>query len=137
MTTTSLARAYLEKARLRLEVLVFLRDRGGYSDVVREAQELVELATKAMLRHVGIEPPKWHDVGSLLEEHAAQFPEEVRSRLAEVVRFSRELRKEREFSFYGDEDFIPTEEYDRADADTALAHARFVFETAERALGES
>ena len=99
MTTNSLARSYLEKARLRLEVVELLRERTGDSDVVREAQKLVELATKAMLRHVGIEPPKWHDVGSLLLEHAERFSADVRARLGEVARASRDLRKEREFSF--------------------------------------
>jgi hypothetical protein len=34
--------------------------------------------------------------------------------------------KEREFAFYGDEDFIPTEEYPRQDAGAALDDARFV-----------
>ena len=137
MTSTSLARSYLEKARLRLEVLELLRARGGYSDVVREAQELVELATKAMLRHVGIEPPKWHDVGSILVEHAERFSIDVRARLGAVARASRDLRKEREFSFYGDEDLIPTEQYGVADADAAIDKARLVLAVAERALAES
>ena len=137
MTSTSLARSYLEKARLRLEVLDLLRTRGGYSDVVREAQELVELATKAMLRHVGIEPPKWHDVGSILVEHAERFSVDVRASLGAVASASRDLRKEREFSFYGDEDLIPTEQYGLADADAAIDKARLVFAVAERTLTES
>lgn len=137
MTSSSLARSYLEKARLRLEVLDLLRERGGYSDVVREAQELVELATKAMLRHVGIEPPKWHDVGSLLLEHAERFADDVRAELPDVARASRDLRKEREFSFYGDEDFVPTEQYGPSDADTAIDKARLVFAAAQKALAGS
>ncbi len=137
MTSTSLARSYLEKARLRLEVLELLRARAGYSDVVREAQELVELATKAMLRHVGIEPPKWHDVGSILVEHGERFSPDVRARLAAVASASRDLRKEREFSFYGDEDLIPTEQNGAADADAAIGKARLVFAVAEQALAES
>lgn len=137
MTSTSLARSYLEKARLRLEVLELLRERAGYSDVVREAQELVGLATKAMLRHVGIEPPKWHDVGSIIVEHAERFSLEVRERLGAVASASRELRKEREFSFYADEDLIPTEQYGMADADAAIDKARLVFAVAERALSQS
>jgi HEPN domain-containing protein len=129
-----LARAYLAKARLRLEVLDFLYSREGYSDVVREAQALVELATKAMLRHVGVEPPKWHDVGSILLEKAERFPAGVREELARVAKISTALRKEREFSFYGDEDFIPTEQYDRSAADQAIEGARFVLRVAERAM---
>lgn len=62
MTVDDLTRAYLSKAGLRFEALKFYLDRGGYSDVVREAQELVELLLKAVLRAVGVEVPKVHDV---------------------------------------------------------------------------
>jgi hypothetical protein len=80
VTSQSLARSYLAKARVRLKALAVLRDEGGYSDVVREAQELVELALKGMLRAVGIEPPKFHDVGGLLVEHRAKFVASVAGR---------------------------------------------------------
>lgn len=129
-----LAASYLAKARLRLEMLDLLFSREGWSDVVREAQELVELASKAMLRHVSIEPPKWHNVGSLLLEHAAFFSEDVRAHLPRVAEVSANLRKERELAFYGDEDFIPTAEYDREQAEKALDGARFVLSVAEKAL---
>lgn len=66
MTATSLAQSYLLKALVRLEVLELFLSRGAFSDVVREAQEAVELLLKAILRQVGVEPPKWHDVGELL-----------------------------------------------------------------------
>lgn len=58
MTTVSLAQSYLIKALLRLKILDLLLAEGAYSDVVREAQEIVELAMKGMLRQVGVEPPK-------------------------------------------------------------------------------
>ena len=57
MTNTSLAESYLLKARVRLDVLEVFLDKEAYSDVVREAQEIVELALKGMLRQVGMEPP--------------------------------------------------------------------------------
>lgn len=44
-------------------------------------------------------------------------------RLADI---SHRLRKEREFAFYGDEDFVPTDEYTREHAQAALDDARFV-----------
>jgi len=74
LTGAELSRAYLAKARLRLEVLQLLAARQGWSDLVREAQELVELATKAMLRHVGIDPPRLHDVGPVLLVEQGAFP---------------------------------------------------------------
>jgi len=58
MTNEALAQSYLRKALDRLDVLDLLMGKGAYSDVVREAQEIVELALEAMLREVGVEPPK-------------------------------------------------------------------------------
>lgn len=126
MTSVTLARSYFEKARKRLRALATLFEDEAYSDVIREAQELVELALKGALRFVGVEPPKRHDMGNLLLEYRDRLPSEmaaVANRLADI---SHRLRKEREFSFYGDEDFIPTEEYTRDDASRALEDARFV-----------
>ena len=73
-----------------------LRDEGAHSDVVRGAQELVELTLKAMLRSVGVEPPKLHDVGPLLIEHRARFVARVGDRLDRAAEISRRLRHDRE-----------------------------------------
>jgi len=126
VTNISLAVSYLIKARKRLAVLPVLLNEQDFSDVVREAQELVELALKGMLRQVGIEPPKVHDVGKTLEEYRSRFPENVVTEIERLAQISNWLRKEREFSFYGDIDFIPTEEYSREDALKAIADAEFV-----------
>jgi HEPN domain-containing protein len=126
VTSTTLARSYFEKARKRMRALETLFEDEAYSDVIREAQELVELVLKGMLRFVGIEPPKQHDVGPLLREHCDRFPADIRSVVERLADISHRLRKEREFAFYGDEDFIPTEEYTSDDAQKALDDARFV-----------
>lgn len=134
MTNRSLAEAYLAKAEVRLEVLDVLRRRAAYSDVVREAQELVELALKGMLRVIGVEPPRIHDVGSLLREHRAKFPEPVRPHVDRAADISKRLRRERELALYGDVDFIPTEEYTLEDATRAEADAGWVVELARAAI---
>ena len=126
MTNLDLARSYLVKAQKRLKALAVLRDEAAHSDVVREAQELVELALKGMLRSVGIEPPKFHDVGGLLIEHEAKFPQEARGGLARAAEISKRLRRERELAFYGDIDFIPTEEYSAEDSARAYEEAAWV-----------
>jgi len=70
LTNPDLAKSYLKKATDRLDILELLINKRAYSDVVREAQEIVELALKGMLRAVGVEPPRLHDVGGmLLERH--------------------------------------------------------------------
>jgi HEPN domain-containing protein len=129
VTNVSLAEAYLVKAQKRLKILRVLLDEAAYSDVVREAQEIVELALKGMLRQVGIEPPKWHDVGDMLREYRQRYLTPVAERIDRLAQISSWLRKEREFAFYGDIDFIT-----QADADRAIEDATFVVSTAEAVI---
>jgi len=134
VTNKSLAQSYLRKASDRLDVLELLLKKAAYSDVVREAQELVALALKGMLRSIGIEPPKLHDVGGLLLDHRERFPQDIRDQLAELAGISKRLRKERELAFYGDLDFIPTEEYSLEDARKAQQDAQRVLQAARRVI---
>ncbi|GAB6182714.1 HEPN domain-containing protein [Thermodesulfovibrio hydrogeniphilus] len=135
MTNKDLVKSYLFKAEKRLKALKVLYDEQDYSDVVREAQEIVELCLKALLRAVGVEPPKYHDVSNLLKEHRNKFPQIKDNELEEICFISKRLRKERELSFYGDIDFIPTEEYTEEEANTAIQWAEFVYNTCKRVIG--
>ncbi len=132
MTNITLAQSYMIKASNRLDILDLLLKKKSYSDVIRESQEIVELALKAMLRHIGIDPPKWHDVGMILLENSEKFPVDIRNELKELADISKWLRTERELSFYGDIDFIPTEEYDEEDAIKAINDTRKVMNVALR-----
>ena len=137
MTNRALATSYLVKARKRLLVLELLLREDAYSDVVREAQELVELALKGLLRHAAIEPPKWHDVGGAVRKFHARFPSITLSELEQIVAASAWLRKEREAALYGDIDFIPTEQYGIPDAQRAIADAKLVLDVVTRAIAQS
>jgi HEPN domain-containing protein len=134
MTNEALAQSYLRKALDRLDVLDLLMGKSAWSDVVREAQEIVELALKAMLREVGVEPPKWHDVGGILKDERGRFAPDVQVELDELARISEWLRAEREVSFYGDDDVVPTEAYDEEDGARAVADARRVVTCAQRVV---
>jgi HEPN domain-containing protein len=134
MSTDELARDYLAKARIRVEMLAWLLERGAYSDVVREAQEAVELCLKGALRQVGIDPPKIHDVGSLVVAHAARFPATAGSQAARMAVISKQLRKDRELAFYGDVDFLPGKSYGQPQAAEALAQAREVLHWTEQVI---
>jgi HEPN domain-containing protein len=134
VTNESLSLSYLKNATTRLKVLDLLMEEGSYSDVVREAQELVEWALKGMLRSVGIEPPKIHDVGKFLLEHQNRFHQDLHNRLAALAAISKSLRKDRELAFYGDIDFIPTEEYSIREAKQAYDGAKTVLDVAKRAI---
>ena len=82
---------------------------------------------------MGVEPPKFHDVGPILVEHRSRLPAEVSAHLDRLREISRRLRKEGEFAFCGDMDFIPREQYSQQDAMTAASDARFVVAVANAA----
>lgn len=121
MTNVTLAQSYLIKVEIRLKAIrLFFREK-DYSDVIRESQEIVELCLKGILRYVGIEPPKFHDVGDLVIEHKDRFKGIPLKDLKKAASISKDLRKERELAFYGEIDFIPTEEYSKKDAKKAIS----------------
>jgi HEPN domain-containing protein len=127
----TLAASYFRKVRVRLLALDTLFAAEGYSDVVRESQEAHELLCKALLRLVAIDPPKWHDVGSLIEENAGRFPPKIRTQVARISSASKALRKERELSFYGEEDFLPDESYTSEEAGKWISEVKWLFDLIE------
>lgn len=68
---------------------------------------------------------------------AAGYHRKCGDRLAALAEASKEQRNKREFSFYGDIDFIPTDECDADDADTALGQARLATACLGRLLGRT
>ncbi len=128
MHNRSLASDYLVRATNRLAALDVLFDRESWADVVRESQEVVELALKSLLRFSSIEVPRVHDVGQILHEQSDKLPEAVRAHIDELADTSRSLRRDRELAFYGSEDLTPSEFYRKPDAESARAGARRVVE---------
>jgi HEPN domain-containing protein len=123
-----MAKSYIRQALERLKHAAEAFEDGNYPYVIRQCQEAVELLLKASLRLVGVEPPKWHDVGPLLRREAARFPGWFQEAIPRLARISRRLRREREPAMYGDEELgLPPEElYDREDAAEALEWTREV-----------
>jgi HEPN domain-containing protein len=126
MQNRDLAADYVRRAGARLRALDTLFDQESWADVVREAQEVVELALKGLLRSSGVEPPRIHDVADVLRDEQARLPEAVRGDVGRLAELSRGLRRDRELAFYGAEDLTPSDFYRRADAVSARDAARFV-----------
>lgn len=116
----ALAVDYLRRARLRVRAVEALIAASDFADAVRESQETVELAVKALLKLKGLTYPRAHDVARLLRDPAIAGRLLDAAELAEVEHASKALRRDRELAFYGDEDVVPLEYYERADADEAL-----------------
>ena len=126
MRNRDLANDYVARAAIRLEALDVLFEHGGWADVVREAQEVVELALKGLLRAHGIEPPRIHDVSEVLLAERERLPDALQGELEALGAVSRDLRRDRELAFYGAEDLTPSGFYTRDDADRARSGARRV-----------
>lgn len=60
----------------------------------------MELLLKVALRLVGIEPPKWFDVDSVLIKFQDKFPEWFRQAIPELAAISRWLRREKRGAWY-------------------------------------
>jgi len=119
-----LARDHLRRARARLRALDVLFEAESWADVVRESQEVVELTLKGLLRRVGIEPPRVHDVSPILEAERDRLPSDLCTHLPTLTAASRRLRRDRELAFYGAEDLTPSGFYARDDAEAAREAAR-------------
>jgi HEPN domain-containing protein len=121
-----LAADHLRRAEARLRALDVLFDAHSWADVVRESQEVVELALKGLLRAAGVDPPRVHDVGDVLLAESDRLPGLLGHEIDQLAAASRDLRRDRELAFYGAEDLTPSDFYKREDAEQARAAARLV-----------
>ncbi|MCB0370908.1 MAG: HEPN domain-containing protein [Bdellovibrionales bacterium] len=129
MKTKSLEQDYIDRAEIRLGAVKYLYSKKAWADVVRESQEIVELALIAILRRCHIEVPRIHDVSNILIQEKSKLPEPINERLEKLADISRQLRRDREFAYYGSEDLTPSEFYNQKDAKLAFSSAIYVVES--------
>uniref|UniRef100_A0A7V5XFR4 HEPN domain-containing protein n=1 Tax=Thermodesulfobacterium geofontis TaxID=1295609 RepID=A0A7V5XFR4_9BACT len=134
MNKKRLVEDYIFRAEKRIKMLEFLKKEESYADVVREAQEVVELLLKGLILFFGLDVPKIHDVSKFIEQNIEIFPEIVKENIEKLKIISKTLRKERELAFYGLIDWIPSEEYTLKDAEKAINWAKEVFQIVKIAL---
>jgi HEPN domain-containing protein len=95
------AEDYIARATERISAAEDALKRGSFPEVIRFSQEATELSLKAALRLVGIEYPKVHDVGDVLQLNAKRFPEKFQERIPQIAEFSREAAAKRSLAMYG------------------------------------
>jgi HEPN domain-containing protein len=123
-----LAADYVRRAAVRLRAVDVLFEAESWADVVRESQEVVELALKGLLRHFAVEAPRIHDVSDVLVAERERLPAVIGAEVERMAAISRELRRDRELAFDGAEDLTPSDFYGKADAEKARNGARIVVE---------
>lgn len=134
MQNKSLIKDYIERAQVRIGAVEYLYSKKAWADTVRESQEIVELALKALLRDCFIDIPRIHDVSAILTEEKAKLPKAIQQDLEKICDISRRLRRDRELAYYGSEDLTPSEFYKEKDAIEALDFARFIVEIVSQNL---
>lgn len=129
-----MARGYLARAIVRADALHVYRAASAWPDVVREAQEAVELFLKAALRAAGVEPARTHDPAEILRANVDRFPPWFADRVPDLAAVSSELVGHRGIAFYGDErrGIPPDLLFGREDAERALEQVSFVRSLCER-----
>ncbi len=132
------ARAYLRQAEARLEDAKEAFPKRNYPYTVRLSQECVELSLKAVLKAVGIEYPKIHDVSDVMLLVEDRFPSWFREEIGFLIESSKILVKKREISLYGgEESFLTPEEVINArDAEDAVKRADKTYHLCERLVAE-
>lgn len=134
MQNPDLVEDYLRRSKARLKAIQVLMDEKSWADVVRESQEVIELCLKALIRHVGIESPRVHDVSPILNRERSRFSEPALSATDRMIEISKESRRDRELSFYGSEDLTPSAFYTEKDAKKAFDSAHEILEIVERTI---
>lgn len=140
MNNEAMARAYIEDGEYSLGEAKAAYERRVYHRAVRRAQECIEPSLKAILRLVGVEHPREHDVSLVLREVSERkpFPRWFVSALPEIALVSKRLAEERGPAFYGDERASepPRSIYGENDAKRAIADADKVFSLCRRLFEE-
>lgn len=129
MRTDTLAKDYLDRAKNRLLDAPNALHRRAYPEVVRYSQECVELSLKSILRVLGIEYPRIHDVGDVIELHSEKFPDWLKKEIPKIRRISTELALKRGPSLYGLERIgkPSTQIFDETDARDAYESAKCIY----------
>jgi len=136
LSLLKIAKSYLRQAEARLKDARDALIEGNYPYAVRLSQECVELSLKAVLKAIGIEYPKIHDVSDILVDFVDRPPEWFRAELEFLRESSKILVKKREISLYrGEEAFLsPEEVISKGDAEDATRRAGKAYELCKKLI---
>jgi len=138
LRSLKVARSYLRQAEARLEDAADALQEKNHPYAVRLSQECVELSLKAVLRAVGIEYPRVHEVSDVLAEVKDRFPDWFKAEIDFLRESSRSLFKKREPSLYGDEAGVlsPDEVMSSDDAEDGIGRAKRTYELCQKLVSQ-
>ena len=134
MNNAKSASGLLAQAAIRLDTVRKHAKSGNTAYAIRTAQECAELSLKAVLRFAGIDYPRRHDTGPVLQTFKERFP--AWFDVDKMSRWNSWLVERREPSMYGVEEAGSNPEalFTRDDALTALKYSQDIFKSCKRVL---
>lgn len=130
MSNRESADELLSGAERYLDFLVQAYQRGEWNIAVRTGQDVAELALKGLLKKIGIEYPKVHDVGRYVVEMLGRRNIKMDEGVAERIKaISAELTERRAPAFYFEK------RYGESDAARAKEGAEFVLRIVKELWG--
>ncbi|MGQ9514731.1 MAG: HEPN domain-containing protein [Thermoproteota archaeon] len=132
MNTRSMALEYLERSKRYIAEAGRAVGEADYPTTVRRCQESVEMAVKAILRLLGIEYPRKHDVSDVLQDlkNMGEIPKFFKDEIPFISSTISRLTSVRGLAMYGDESSLtpPARLFSSEDAEKALNDAKRVLE---------
>ena len=101
MINIEMARDYITRSRRFLKEAEMALADGDPATSIRRSQEALEMAVKAMLRALGIEYPRSHDVSDVLIECKNSLPESVKLEVEDLATMVSQLASIRGVALYG------------------------------------
>ena len=127
MTNYDVNEQLLGEAKEHHEEMYRAFKRNSWNRAIRRAQEVVELCLKSLLKTMGIEYPKVHDVGTVFERACSQKGIDIDEELLrEIKAISFDLAEKRAPAFYMERD------YTKQQAEEAMQSAEKVFTMANK-----
>lgn len=106
MTNIEEAKKLLKEAAEILDEALSAYERKSWNLTVRRSQEVVELSLKGLIKLIGIEYPKVHDVGAFFVEQTKAKGIDIEPKtLEEIKDISAYLSRERAPAFYFERDY--------------------------------
>jgi HEPN domain-containing protein len=134
MKLLEVSKALLGQAEARLEDGREALQDQNFAYCVRLSAECVELSLKAILKLVGIEYPKKHDVSGILLLAINRFPNWFRDHAPRIAESNKILTKKREPALYGCEEafLAPEDVISKEDATDAIKRAEEAYNACKK-----
>lgn len=132
MNTKGMALEYLKRSQRYIVEARRAMEEADYPTAVRRCQESVEMAVKGVLRLLGIEYPRKHDVSDVLQDlrNMDEIPKFFKDEISFISSVTSRLASIRGLAMYGDESSLtpPSKLFSREDAEEALNDSKKVLE---------